>query len=208
MKKIFTSVSLLLFVFTLFAQTETNKISIAAGPSMHGTGDFKGFIVSITYEHELAKRFSLSNGLTTTINYGRDQAFNSLFPGVSPQNRLMNFTTAGIQWNASGNYYLIAKRETKLSAWAGAMLRFQSSSFPSVYSYTQDQRIYPEPFYVIYNNEKQNTLSPGYSFGLSFKSRIAPKYFLGIGAGFQNDTNGDAITFVSLSFERVLPKFR
>lgn len=208
MKKIFTCVSFLLFAFTLFAQTETNKICIAAGPAMHGTGDFKGFMVSIAYEHELAKRFGLSNRLTTTINYGRDQAFNSLFPGVSPQNRLMNFTTAGIQWNASGNYYLIAKRDSKLSAWAGTMLRFQSSSFPSMYSYTQDQSIYPEPFYVIYDNKKQNTLSPGYSFGLNFKSRIAPKYFLGIGAGFQNDTNGDAITFVSLSFERGLPKFR
>ena len=197
-----------LFTFSLFAQTEVNKINIAAGPSLHGTGDLKGFMVSVLYEHEYSKRFSFSNGLTTTIHYGKDKAFNSLFPGVSPENRLMNFTTAGIQLNSSGNYHLVSKHDWQLSAFAGAMLRFQSTSLPSIYSYTQDQTVYPEPFNVIYNNEKPNTLCPGYSFGLSFKNRISHKCFLGVKAGFQNDTNGDAITFVSLMFEKVLPRLK
>jgi hypothetical protein len=120
----------------------------------------------------------------------------------------MNFTTADIQLNPYGQFHILAKRDQKLSFGLGALLRFQSTSQPSIYSYTQDPNVYPEPFYVIYNNEKPNTISAGYSMSLSFRSRIAPKYFLGMRAGFQNDTNGDAITSVTLLLERVLPRFK
>lgn len=199
MKKVFCFAMLSLIASgSLFAQIEKDKINIAAGPSMHGTGDLKGFMVAVMYEHQFTKRSSLSNGLTTTIHYGKE------FVGLVPDNRSLNFTTAGIQFNSVASYHLLAKQDTKLSAYAGALLRFQSTSLPSAYGYTQDPRVYPEPFYVVYNNENANTISPGYGFGLSLKTRIAPKYFLGITAGFQNDTRGDAITAISLSFERVL----
>lgn len=187
-----------LIASALFAQIEKNKINVAAGPSWHGTGDMKGFMVSVNYEHQFVKRFSLSGGLTTTIHYKRDDGYSS-----SPQNTDMNFTTAGMQLNSFGSYYLLAKQDTKLSAYAGALLRFQSTSLPSVYAHTQDPT-YPDPFYTVRYYEKPNAISPGYGFGLSLKTRIAPKYFLGITAGFQNDTRGDAITAISLLFERVL----
>lgn len=199
MKKISCFAVLYLFASILFAQIEKNKINIAAGPSLHGTGDMKGLMVSVMYEHQFIKRFSLANGITTTIHHRKYDSY-----GSAPENMNMNFTTAGIQFNSFGSYHLVSNRDTKLSAYAGALLRFQSTSLPSVYGYTQDPSVYPEPFYTVRYDENPNTISPGYGFGLSLKSRIAPKYFLGITAGFQNDTRGDAITAISLLFERVL----
>jgi hypothetical protein len=54
MRKLLTITGFLLVCSAISAQSEINKISIAAGPSNHGTGDFKGFALSITYDHELA----------------------------------------------------------------------------------------------------------------------------------------------------------
>jgi hypothetical protein len=203
MRKLFVSACSLFLCHTLSAQTEINKVNIAGGPSMHGTGDLKGFAVSLTYEHELNRRFSFANALTTTIHYGEDD-----MPGMADETMLMHFTTAGIQLNSYGQFHIVAKRDQNLSFGLGALLRFQSCSLPWMYGYTNDPNVYPEPFYVLRYDDKANTLCPGYSMSLTFRNRIASRYFIGIRAGFQNDTNGDAITSVSLLFERVLPRFR
>jgi hypothetical protein len=205
--------TLTLLVFTLFfemaaAQQEVNSFQLSVGPSWHGTGDLRGFAVGVTYEHDYTKRFSLANGLTTTIHYGKDQAFNSLFPGISPEERLMRFTTAGIQLHSLAGLAILSTADHKLKVDAGVILRFQSTSYPAAYSYYQDSTVFPEPFYVIYDIGKQNTLSPGYTFGLSYLTKISMQYQLGIKAFFQNDTNADAITGVSLTIGRLLPRLR
>ncbi|MGE5106177.1 MAG: hypothetical protein ACM3H8_01420, partial [Sphingobacteriales bacterium] len=59
-------------------------------------------------------------------------------------------------------------------------------------------------FYIIYDPGKQNTFSVGYSFGLSYLFKISNKYEIGVRALFQNDTNSDAITQISLSLGHFL----
>ncbi|MGZ3846847.1 MAG: hypothetical protein ACXVBH_12365 [Flavisolibacter sp.] len=184
-----------------FTQTDVNNINIAVGKSMHGTGDLNGIAVSLAYEHELAKRFSFGNALTTTINYGKDDWATNV--------HAFHYTTAGIQLNPYGQFHIIANRDQKLSFGLGGLLRFQSTSLPTGgYGYYDEPNLFPEPFYAFRYYGKTNTLCPGYTMSLTFRNRIASKYFLGVTAGFQNDTHGDAITSISLLFERVLPKFR
>ncbi len=204
MKKV-TTLGLLLLISTLsvLGQGERNRVSINAGPSLHGTGDLGGFSLGLMHDYDFSRRLGISNGLTTTIHYGRDGSYNYVSPGGAGENRGLHFTTAGIQLNSVGQYHIVTKRDIKLSFYAGALLRFQSTSMPSMYGVSRNLAVYPEPFYVIYQNGKANTITPGYLTGFTLRARIAPKYFAGIRAGFQNDTNGDVITVASLLFERV-----
>ena len=204
MKKILLLTTCYLFSIALAAQETSNSIQLSGGKSWHGTGDLTGIIVDVSYKHHLKKRIDLTSGIVTTIHYGKDKAFNFLSPGSSPEERLINFTTAGIQLNSIINYSLIYSRDNQLKAGAGLILRFQSSSRTGGYSYYQDPSIFPEPFYVFYNMEKQNIFTAGYTFGLSFLTKISSNYEIGLKAFFQNDTNGDAITYISLIIGRNL----
>ncbi|HEV8273058.1 MAG TPA: hypothetical protein VGQ04_17215 [Chitinophagaceae bacterium] len=204
MKKILLLTSCYLSSITLAAQESSNSIQLSGGKSWHGTGDLNGIIVDVSYKHHLKKRIDLTSGIATTIHYGKDKGFNSLFPDSSPEERLINFTTAGVQLNSILNYSLIYSRDNQFKAGAGLVLRFQSSSRPDRYAYYQDPSIFPEPFYVFYNTEKQNIFAAGYTFGLSFLTKISSNYEIGLKAFFQNDTNADAITYISLIIGRNL----
>ena len=188
----------------LFAQKKPPSIQFSLGKSWHGTGDLTGVAADILYEKNLSKRLFFSNGLTTTIHSGKDKGFNSLLPGTSPDNRLMRFTTAGLQLTSLLHYTLLSFPNQKFRIDGGGVLRFQSTSFPEQYNYVQNTNIYPEPFYVIYVPGKQNTFSAGYSFGLSYIVTVSSKYEVGIKALFQNDTNSDAITQISFIIGRFL----
>ncbi|HMK19025.1 MAG TPA: hypothetical protein VK492_12550 [Chitinophagaceae bacterium] len=204
MKKVLLLTTCYLFSIALTAQETSNSIQLSGGKSWHGTGDLNGIIVDVSYKHQLKKRIDLTSGIATTIHYGKDNGFNYLSPGSSPEERLINFTTAGIQLNSIINYSLIYSRDNQLKAGAGLVLRYQSSSRPDSYSYYQDPSIFPEPFYVFYNTEKQNIFTAGYTFGLSFLTKISSNYEIGLKAFFQNDTNADAITYISLIIGRNL----
>ncbi len=114
----------------------------------------------------------------------------------------MKSTTAGIQLSSVINYAIAGKHGDQLRVGAGPLLRFQSSSYPSIYGYTQDPNVYPSGFYTIYDNSHQNTFTIGYAVGMSFHTKLSSKYETGVKVFFQNDTNGDAITSISLLFGR------
>jgi len=204
MKKSLLLTTCYLFQIVLVAQETSNSIQLSGGKSWHGTGDMNGIIVDVSYKHQLKKRIDLTSGIATTIHYKKDKGFNYLSPGSSPEERLLNFTTAGIQVNSILNYSFVHTRDNQLKAGAGILFRFQSSSGPHSYAYYQDPGIFPEPFYVFYNTEKQNIFAAGYTFGLSFLTRISSNYEIGLKALFQNDTNADAITYISLIIGRNL----
>ena len=204
MKKILLLTTCYLSSIALAAQETSNSIQLSGGKSWHGTGDLNGIIVDVSYKHHLKKRIDLTSGIATTIHYGKDKGFNSLLPGSSPEERLINFTTAGVQLNSILNYSLFYSRDNQFKAGAGFVLRFQSSSRSGNYAYYQDPSIFPEPFYVFYITERQNIFAAGYTFGLSFLTKISSNYEIGLKAFFQNDTNADAITYISLIIGRNL----
>lgn len=187
-----------------FAQNKISSLQLSIGKSWHGTGDLNGIIVEAAYENYFIKRLSFSNALTTTIHYKRDKGFNDLIPNISPANRLLHFTTAGLQTTSLLHYTILELPNHKFRVDGGLILRFQSSTYPEQYRYVQDPNIYEEPFYVIYESGRQNIFSVGYCTGLSYLVNVCSKYQIGLRALFQNDTNADAITQMSITFSRLL----
>ena len=59
--------------------------------------------------------------------------------------------------------------------------------------------VFPNVFFTFSGDGKQHTFSPGYTFGLSLLKQMAPRTKMGLRAFFQNDTQGDAISNISLT---------
>jgi hypothetical protein len=206
MNKFLLTQIFLFFSITLFCQTKQDVLQLSAGKSFHGTGDLSGLITEVSLDHYFSKHFDLSNGLTTTIHYGKDEVYSNSFPSLGPVDRSFRYNITGIQLTSIVNYNLINYKRHKFKLGAGTVLRFQSSSYPDAYGLYFDPRVFPDPFFYFSHNEKQNIFTVGYSFGLTYIAKILPKYELGLKAYFQNDTNSDAITYISIIIGRILHK--
>jgi putative salt-induced outer membrane protein YdiY len=116
---------------------------------------------------------------------------------------MLHYTTAGIQLNSMVNFSLISLPRHKFRIGGGTVLRYQSSSLPDVYGiYFNNDPDDPTYRFNFYN--QQNIFTIGYSFDISYIAKVSNKFQLGIKAQFQNDTNGDAITQLSLIVGRYL----
>jgi len=198
----------LLFINTVAAQNDVNAFQLTVGKSWHGTGDLNGIKVEALYEHNFSRRLSLSNALATTIHYGKDKGSNGQIPGSSPEVNLMRFTTAGIQISPLINFAVVSRSVHKIKIGGGAIFRYQSTSRPSIYGYHQNVGNEPLPYYIIYDHGKQNSFNVGYAAEISYVALATNKWQLGVKAAFQNDTNSDAITSVSLIMGRILPRLK
>lgn len=209
MKGPILSLALLLCATISYGQLE-NKIGMYGAYSVHGVEDLAGFKISAYHEHAFHPRFSIVNGFSTTIHWGENDGANDLFPGSTPENYLMKFTTAGFQLQSAIQAYLIKGRSFNFSIDAGPVLRFQSSSVPEVYSFHQDADYYPEPFYVINDNSSANTFAVGYNIGVTARKKINKRYYLGARAAYQNDSEASSIFSLGLTLERIVStrKFR
>jgi hypothetical protein len=188
------------FLISQVAAQSKNAFFVSAGKSFHGTGDLKGIAVDVMHEHNLNKRLSWSNSLTTTIHYKIHRGLNNNNSSQpSLQDNLMRFTTAGIQLNSHIDLTLINFSDNKIKLEVGPMLRFQSSSYPTSFGIHQENN-FPYLYYVVNYNENYNTISPGYNVSLSYITNVSYKYKAGFKATFQNDTRSDVITSLSLIF--------
>ena len=198
MKKIFSVALLFSCVHIGIAQKNSDALLLSGGKSWHGTGDFDGVIAGVDYVYTFHKRLDLSTGLVTTIHWGRDRDFNSYSTNTSRQDRQLRFTVAGLQLAPVLNFTLLYTSVIQLKIGAGPMLRFQSSAYPDIYASYQDPSVFPEPFYTLDYREKQNIITAGYTVNAIVTAHVSPKFLTGLKASFQNDTNGDVITSISL----------
>lgn len=205
MIKLHASIAFLLgsFLFSQVAAQSKNAIFVSGGKSFHGTGDLKGIAVDVMHEHNLNNRFSWSNSLTTTIHYKINRGPNNNSSQPFLQDNLLRFTTAGIQLNSHIDLTLINISNNKINLEVGPMLRFQSSSYPSSFGSHQETN-FPYLYYDVNYKENYNTISPGYNVSLSYITNVSHKYKAGIKATFQNDTQSDVITSLSLVFGTAL----
>lgn len=191
--------ALLLFAsVSVMGQKGEGVLQLSGGSSWHGTGDVSGFVAEVAYSHNFSRRLNLTTGVTTTIHSGKDNGFNSIMPGASPDESLMRFTTAGIQLTPVVNFAPLAIGKHKLYLGGGGLVRYQSTSRPSAYGYYQWPNSFPAPFYSFNNGEDFTNFSVGYTFGPSLIVQAARNYQVGVKAMFQNDTHSDAITYISL----------
>lgn len=205
MKKILLVFSLVLASQFAFSQGRPNAFQLSGGPSWHGTGDLGGLAFGVSYDHPFSKRTDVSTSITTTVHWGKDNGANDTGFGFTPGENLLHFTTAGIQLAVLGYFTPVIFRNSKLKIGAGPLLRFQTTNLPDSYGFHQNTAIYPVPFYTINTTQNYNTLAPGYNVTIAYLLQSFPRYSAGIKVSFQNDTNGDIITGISLIISKLLP---
>jgi len=188
------------------AQLTNHSIQLSAGFSTHGTGDMLGVSTDVGYDHVFNKRFDMTYALTTTIHSSKDEPFNIPSGQWQPaEDRRINWTVAGIQITSMGHFAPISVKDQKLKLGGGFILRYQSSSLPYAYGFGNDPiDLYPR--YTISDAGPGNIFTIGYTFGITWQVKVSSKFEIGLKAMFQNDTNGDAITHMSVILGRIFPK--
>jgi hypothetical protein len=191
---------LLFIAFPAIAQqtlVHQNSLHLSLGRSFHGSGDLSGIWFSAEYGHYFNNRFEVSGNVSSTIHYGAYHLFVSGPTGNFDGS--FRYVTAGLQTGSKLGFALLRLKQHEIKIQAGAFFRYQSSSLPDVYGVTFPPAInYPEPVYTFRQYEKQNTFSVGYSADISYIFSTTKNLRLGIKAGFQNDSNSDAITQIAL----------
>jgi hypothetical protein len=193
--------SLLLQPGQSFAQSpKLRSLLFDAGMGFHGSGDLLGGAGHFGYEHQIAGRFSLRYQLGATFHGGSAYGFD-IDDGFS-RSVPMYFVTAGVQSAALAVLHVGGVRRQWFNIAAGPLVRFQLDGYPTSYSYSYD----PPRTYGSYTvgEIQPRILTLGYKVQLESHLVHLKKLSLGLGASFQNDTNGDAITNVSLLFRRPL----
>lgn len=185
---------------TLAQLPKFRSLLFNAGMGFHGSGDLLGGAGHFGYEHQVAGRFSLRYQLGATFHGG--SAYGFTFEDDFVRSVPMYFVTAGVQSAALAVLHVGGVRRQWFNITAGPLLRFQLNSYPEIYSYSYN----PPRSYGSYTISKivPSIFTLGYKVQLESHLVHLKKLSLGLGASFQNDTNGDAITNVSLLFRRPL----
>lgn len=165
------------------------------GYSKHGSGDMKGIVFGAEYWKSLDSRFSLGIMLRSTINSIKHTIiFNNTTTGTVTD-ASVRFTTAGVQLGPIGSYSFVSNARNKLGIGLGVFGRYQSASngsdgyailLPPVTNY-------PGALIEYYNTTPQHTFSVGGLLQLQYQYFFNDRIFAGLVAGFQTDTNGDAL---------------
>lgn len=205
--KYFITYCLLVIPYLSFSQNKNvlneQQLSISAGLSIHGTGDMRGLIFNTEYSKNVRKRLSWIAGIGGTIhdgvlsNYFKDRNGDEVDGSI-------RYTTAGFQIKNELGYNLLKTVKDQLQIRAGAVLRYQTSSY---YDYIEISYPLltglPVPVIIINNTTPQRTFAVGGSAELFYNYSITPKILIGVLAGLQTDTNGDTITQLSVSVGRL-----
>lgn len=163
--------------------------------SLNGTGDMKGFDVNVIKRKKINKTFDWYYGSSLTLHF-RNSTFRTGIVDYTP----LKFQTFGIQ-GESGFTLKLFENKLPFHISTSPLLRFQSTTYPSVYSTSFDP-LYPRPRYDIIESIP-NSLSVGYKVQLELgllKIRRSRMFF---NSYFQNDTRGDVITGLGIVFKNL-----
>lgn len=206
MKKYFLFV-IISFCLTKISGQTSNPIVNGFGfhNSFNGSGDLGGFDITVTKRKNINKSLDWYYGSSLTFHFGKDYSYEILSRRL-PSNTLnendpMKFYTFGIQ-GESGITLKLFENKFPIHLSTGPIIRYQSTSYPTIYSYQYNPNRYPDPFYTIKEIDP-NTLSLGYKVQLGIgilKIRRSRMFF---NSYFQNDTNGDVITGLGLVFKNL-----
>jgi hypothetical protein len=171
------------------------------GYSFHGSGDLLGGQGGIAYESNVKNWLSLRYQADVTMHGGSAIGYvrNDQFYEQEPMYEL----TGGVQLSAMPVLHVFGVDKPWLNIAAGPLVRYQINGSPEGYSY-QNNAGTPRPdVYAIYDVTPRG-LYIGYTVGVESQFIHAKKWAGGIRAHFQNDTNGDVITGMSLIWRRKL----
>ena len=166
--------------------------------SFHGTGDLSGTNLEFGIERKWGKRYGFYNNVGVTIHSGQEGGFGlSSYPlQVNSTYKSLQTVTAGIQ--TMPTFYRYSKRGD-LKIGAGLVARYQMTS-SGMYAARGMGPGTNQYSYNIYEVDP-NTFSLGYRISADLLLFETKKNKLGFQLYFQNDTRGDALTGLGLSFQ-------
>ncbi|MEY3576871.1 MAG: hypothetical protein RL394_453 [Bacteroidota bacterium] len=178
--------------------TDERQLNFNAHLAFHGTGDLSGTNLEFGTERKWGKRYSFYNNLGITIHSGQEagMAVNAYPLQLNSTFNALQTVTFGIQ--TIPTIYRYSKRGD-LKIGAGLVARYQMSSYGNYVASSLGQGI-SQYSYSIYENEP-NTFSIGYRISADLLLYETKKNKLGFQIFFQNDTRGDVITGLGLSFQ-------
>lgn len=179
------------------------QLNFNAFYSFHGSGDLSGTNLEFGTEKKWGKRYGFYNNLGFTIHTGQEVGFttnNNPLLINSTYNSLQTVTT-GIQ--TAPTFYRYSKRGD-LKIGAGLVARYQMTSYGNYSASSVGQGI-NQYSYTIYENDP-NTLSIGYRISADLLLLEKKKNKLSFQLFFQNDTRGDVITGMGISFQTIYKK--
>lgn len=187
---------------TLQKKDPYGDLSLGVSYTRHGTGDLNGYLIDIGYEFNLKKRFSFYNNIAFSINSDRDYAYDNVTKStVNPFNdtKPLIFVTSGVQTSPT-LFYAIANREKqKFKFGIGPVFRYQESSLPNGYSYSNGESLGIENYYVIFGVQPR-IFTIGYKVSLDYAFLVTPRNRFSLKYFYQNDTNGDLLVGIGFSY--------
>jgi len=184
------------FTTNVFGQTPNPIVNnFGFHYSLNGTGDMKGFEINVSKRKKINKTFDWYYGSSLTTHFNNSSS-NRGIVDYTP----LKFQTFGIQ-GETGLTIKLFENKFPFQISTSPIVRFQSTTYPSVYSISNDQ-FFPRPRYDIVKSIP-NTLSLGYKVQLElglFKIRRSRMFF---NSYFQNDTRSDVITGLGIVFKNL-----
>lgn len=191
--------------FFLLAQSTTpesrSSLQFNFGRSFNGTGDISGFQYGLTFAKSLGKKTYWSVGFEGTLH--DDERTTSTFDdgeGNTFESK-SRYVTGGIQLVGNFGYDFIKNFKHAFGLSVGPLIRYQSSSIPDSRStlfpivtdlpFPVERTEYTNPF---------RTIALGAVLKLNYYYTFDSNFMLGLTGGFQTDTNGDTISYLSLGF--------
>lgn len=207
--KLLFSILMLLSVFGN-AQTRTDSLKRTPAPgslslgvsySRHGSGDLNGYLIDVGYEYNFKKRFSFFNNLAFSVHSDKDFAYDIVSQPNNPdyQSKPLIFVTTGLQTTPTIFYAVINGENQKFKIGAGPVFRYQENSLPDGYSYNKGNNTTRENYYII-KGVQPKIFTVGYKLSVDYLFLANPKNSYHLKAFYQNDTNGDLIVGIGISY--------
>jgi hypothetical protein len=202
----YKQISLLLFGFFISLvsfnqELPKRSINLHAGYSFHGSGDLLGGQGGIAYEGQVKKWLSMRYQAEVTIHGG--SAIGNVRNDQFYQQVPMYELTSGVQLSSMPVLHVFGADKPWLNIAAGPLVRYQITSSSDGYSYQNNAGTPTPDVYAIYDLTPR-AFYVGYTVGVESQFLHTTKWAGGIRAHFQNDTNGDVITGISLIWRRKL----
>lgn len=174
------------------------QLNFNAHLAFHGTGDLSGTNLEFGTERKWGKRYGFYNNLGVTIHSGQEvSTVANAFPlQVNSTYNALQTLTVGLQ--TIPTLYRYSKRGD-LKIGAGLVARYQMSSYGNYVASSLGQGINQYSYSI--NKNDPNTFSIGYRISADLLLYETKKNKLGFQIFFQNDTRGDVITGLGLSFQ-------
>jgi hypothetical protein len=172
---------------------------IEIGISQNGSGDIGGFAINSEFNNYFKRKWSYLIGLGATIHDDAKPIYYNDSNGNYVVDSEYRYTIAGFQLSGKMGYSFVRNIKNDFGIRFGALLRYQSDSSSGMATYYNPQT-YPFPVVRLDNNSPQSTFAIGGIVQLYYNYSINDKLFVGTSGAFQTDTNGDAISHLSLTF--------